>query len=172
MRKRKRTLIRVLCLIGCAALASVLVGLIAPSPQVYTVSEVQAGVQQHPQAWIGRTVLVRGWSNSWGGRGCFLVRRNPLLDTPQSCRAAWLMLTPTFPWSHDSTDAAFPVLLPRTGPDLTHMGLPLSAAMGLHTLPVVGQTLFRWSGTRTLRVRVTMSGPSCDDMPPCGVLLP
>ncbi len=81
---------------------------------------------------------------------------------------AWLMLTPTFP---SSSLTPFPVLLPRTGPDPTHLDLPLSAGMGLHTLPVVGPTLFRWSGSRTLRVRLTTAAHLCDDLPPCGVLV-
>ncbi len=44
--------------------------------------------------------------------------------------------------------------------------------MGLHTLPVVGPTVFRWSGSRTLRVRVTMNASLCDNLPPCGVQVP
>ncbi len=31
----------------------------APGGPVYTLAQVEAGLSQHPQAWVGRTVLVR-----------------------------------------------------------------------------------------------------------------
>jgi len=167
----KRVLIVLLCLVVVAALVSVIVGLVSPSPRVYSVDEVQAGLRQQPRAWVGRTVLVRGWSNSSSGQGCPPwgpgPRSSPSLFA--SCKKTWLLLTPAFP---SPGPATFPVLLPRTGPDLTARDLPLIAGMGLHMLPVVGPTLFHWSGSRTLRVKLTIDAPSCGSMPPCGVLVP
>jgi hypothetical protein len=171
----KRVLIGLLCFVVVAALAGAVVGIVTPSPRVYAVAEVQAGVRQNPRAWVGRTVLVRGWSNSSSGQGCapFRPTAHQFPSLVASCKRAWLTLTPTFPSpSVPSAATEFPVLLPRTGPDPTHLDLPLSAGMGLHTLPVVGPTVFRWSGSRTLRVRVTMNASLCDNLPPCGVLVP
>ncbi len=117
----KRVFIGLLCLVFVAALAGTVVGIVTPSPRVYAVTEVQEGVRQNPRAWVGRTVLVRGWSNSSGGQGCAPLRP-PAHQFPSlfaSCKRAWLILTPTFP-SPSVTSAAteFPVLLPRQpGPD-------------------------------------------------------
>jgi len=146
--------------------AGPLLGLGTPSPRVYTVDEVEAGLQRQQRRWAGRTILVRGWSNIWGGSGCSVPSR------PLSCLVAWLILTPTFPYPGS---APFPVLIPRTGPDPTRLDLPLSVGMSLHTLPIVGPTLFRWSSSRTLRVKLTTSnGVLCGGPPPCpgGVLVP
>ena len=37
----------------------------AAAGPVYTVAQVQAGLARHPQAWVGRTVLVRGTLLGW-----------------------------------------------------------------------------------------------------------
>jgi hypothetical protein len=37
----------------------------AAAGPVYTVTQVQAGLARHPQAWVGRTVLVRGTAFGW-----------------------------------------------------------------------------------------------------------
>src|SRR3954451_25087299 len=37
----------------------------AAAGPVYTVTQVQAGLARHPQAWVGRTVLVRGAMLVW-----------------------------------------------------------------------------------------------------------
>jgi hypothetical protein len=161
----KRVLIGLLCLVVVAAGAVAVVGRVGPSPRVYAVDEVQAGLNQQPRLWAGRTILVRGWSTSWGGTGCPAPPHNSPVSSPLSCGVAWLMLTPTFPYAGS---APFPVLLPRTGPDPTHLDLPLSVGMGLHALPIVGPTLFRWSGSRTLRIKLTTSnGQLCGGPPPC-----
>lgn len=139
----KRIVIGVLCLILVAALVGPAIGLVAPSPQVYSVDEVQTGLQRQPGAWVGRTVLIRGWSNGASRVGCVMPRPGAqvVYSLWATCKRAWLMLTPAFP--AQGSAAAFPVLLPRTGPDLTRTDLLVEAGMGLHTLPVVGPTLFR-----------------------------
>ncbi len=43
-----------------AGIAWWLSSLSAPSAPVYTVAAVQTGLQRHPRAWVGRTVLVEG----------------------------------------------------------------------------------------------------------------
>jgi len=161
-RVMKRTLVGgvgTLLLLGLVA--GPLLGLGTSASRVYTVDEVQAGLHRQPRLWIGRTILIRGWSNSWGGTGCPVPPRNTPISSPLSCGAAWLMLTPTFPYTGSA-----PLL--RHGPDLTRLDLPLSVGMGLHTLPVVGPTLFRWSGSRMVRVTLTTSnGVLCGGPPPC-----
>lgn len=169
----KRIVIGVLCLVLVAALVGGAVGLVAPSPRIYSVDEVQTGLQRQPGAWAGRTILIRGWSNSASGVGCVMPRPGArgLYSLWATCKRAWLMLTPGFPAQGPET---FPVLLPRTGPDLTRADLLVEAGMGLHTLPVVGPTLFRWGGSRTLRVHLTLSAGCATTRPPCpgGVLIP
>ncbi len=44
--------------------------------------------------------------------------------------------------------------------------------MTLHTLAGMGSSLFRWSGSRTLRVRVTTTAALCATPPSCGVQVP
>ncbi len=168
----KRVLIVLLCLVVVAALAAVAVGLIRPSLGIYSVGQVQAGLRQQPRAWVGRTVLVRGWSNSSSGAGCAPFGPNSpatFLSVFKSCKKSWLLLSPTFPFSDPAT---FLVFLPPWGPDLTDINSSENLGMDLRMLPVVGPTLFRWGGSRVLRVRLTMDMPSCDNMPPCGVLVP
>ncbi len=61
----------VLGVLGAAALALVLLHLRAvSSPRVYSVTEVQAGLQQHPRQWIGRTVRVQGAVDLAPTMGC------------------------------------------------------------------------------------------------------
>jgi len=73
-----------------AGLVAAAVGRRAPA-QAYTVAQVRAGLAQHPAAWVGRTVLVRGVAveSSWvtgptSGEGhfCFGSSRS------QSCSLA------------------------------------------------------------------------------------
>ncbi len=44
-------------------LAMFIIGQHLASEQIYTVGEVRAGLQRHPELWAGRTVLVRGGVN-------------------------------------------------------------------------------------------------------------
>jgi len=61
IRRRGRAVIVGLVLV---ALGAVIVGwllsMAAPSAPVYTVAAVQTGLQRHPGAWVGRTILVAG----------------------------------------------------------------------------------------------------------------
>lgn len=58
---------RPLALLGLMLSTSVLVALTVSSDvtpdAVYSVAQVQAGLADHPQAWIGRTVRVRGMAD-------------------------------------------------------------------------------------------------------------
>jgi len=47
-------------LVVVAGVTTAVVGRLASAERVYSVGEVVSGLRQHPQAWIGRTVLVRG----------------------------------------------------------------------------------------------------------------
>ncbi len=55
----KRVLISGSGIVFVALLAAFVVGRLAPAEQVYAVADVQAGLREHPQAWIGRSILVR-----------------------------------------------------------------------------------------------------------------
>ncbi len=56
----KRLLGIVVGLVVVAVLVTVAVGRLLPSQPVYSVADVQAGLQQHPNQWVGRTIVVRG----------------------------------------------------------------------------------------------------------------
>ena len=63
-----------LALLGLILTTSLLVAITAGSDvtpgAVYSVAQVQAGLADHPQAWVGRTVRVRGMAEPcpwWGG---------------------------------------------------------------------------------------------------------
>ena len=70
-RVMKRTLVGgASALLVLGIVAGSLLGRGVPGPRVYTVDEVQVAVQRQPRAWLGRTVLVRGWSDTATGLGC------------------------------------------------------------------------------------------------------
>ena len=62
----KRALAAVVSLILIAVLVTVLVGHFRPTDHVYMVADVQVGLWRDPQAWIGRTVLIRGLDEQIG----------------------------------------------------------------------------------------------------------
>ncbi len=91
--------------------------------------------------------------------------------SPASCTRAWIMLTPTFPYTGPPA-LSFSVLLAHGSTVPTRVDELTSLGMGLHTVPTLGASLFRWSGSRTLRVRVTTNTALCATPPPCGVQVP
>jgi len=56
----KRIAIMLAALVLTAAGITVAIGRLSPSESVYSVADVQAGLQREPAAWVGRVVLVRG----------------------------------------------------------------------------------------------------------------
>lgn len=72
----------------------------AKYPDAYTVAEVVAGLQQHPNAWIGRTILVRAVVLVQADAGC-LIGPNSFareLSHPRRClnrQIHWLYLGET-----------------------------------------------------------------------------
>ena len=58
----KRTIILVLCLLLVSLLTTIIVGALTTPEPVYTVADVQMGLQRQPTVWVGRSVLVRGQS--------------------------------------------------------------------------------------------------------------
>ncbi len=159
----KRVLIGILCLVVVAALAGAVVGRVAPSPRVYTADEVEAGVRRNPQAWIGRVLLVRGWDNGWGGQGCAGERLGSALPTsPTACATVWSLLAPS-----PAGGIPLTVLLPPGHQGLAARNTADAVGVNLRALPLIGTTLFRWAGSRTLRVRVVQWSRPCLDRPPC-----
>jgi len=147
-----------------AALASAAWGSFFPSARVYSVAEIQMGLQQDPQAWVGRTILVHSWSISGGSTGCPTPQGGPLPSA--SCRVTWIDLSPSYPNNGLPT---FSVLLSHNEQSLTRPDLLTELGTSLHTLPVVGPTVFRWSGGQTLRVHLTTTPVTCTIRPSCPV---
>lgn len=151
-----RVLIGLLCLVVGAALAAAVVGRAAPSPQVYSVGEIQ--VQRRP--WAGRTVLVRGWISGGGGMAC----TSPVAST---CATQWVRLLPAP--NAPSGSAELDIVLRR--------GLPVpvslrSNAPFLASLPVVGRILFGQLGSTTVHVRLLATSPTCArTIGPCATVL-
>ncbi len=56
----KRLLGIVVGLVVVAVLVTLAVGRLLPSQPVYSVADVQAGLQQRPSLWVGHTIVVRG----------------------------------------------------------------------------------------------------------------
>ena len=185
----KRIAAVLLCLVALAALAAARVGRLAPP--VSTVDVVQAGLRQHPAAWVGRTVRVQGWVAAYRYGGCAgllaapappaLMARKPvtvsaplMVGTSPPCRPTWLVLSsanPVVPLSSSGSRSvllatpALPVLLPPTAriPPLAQDGF----AGILPQLPVVGPLLFHGVNSATLRVRLTTRSPACAGLVPC-----
>ncbi len=83
-------------LVVVAILVTLAVGRLLPSQPVYSVADVQAGLQQHPSQWVGRTIVVRGTSIGEGSQSsCPLVvsptPAPPSLPCPGS---RWVALGP------------------------------------------------------------------------------
>jgi len=162
----RRSAIVVLGLALVSGLVAAFVWRATPPGRVYAVDEVQFALQRNPRAWVGHTVLVRSWSTATAsGMSCTTH------ITPASCQQVWLLLTPTFPYAGPPA-LAFSVLLPRGSTVPTGVDEGTDLSMSLHTLPGMGSSILRWSGSRTLRVRLTTSAALCATPPPCGVLVP
>ncbi len=196
----KRIALGLFCVVVLAALAAGLVSLLAPT--VYTVDAVQAGLRQRPDAWIGRTIRVRGWVAAYGyGRGCAGVSVVPAppahlpsqpaaVSTPitigasSPCRATWLVLSSADPVVPAPSSRSRVVAYATSGPATLPVMLPPSARIPplagdglagiLSRLPAVGPALFPEANGATLRVRLTIQSPACAGLSPCpsGTLVP
>lgn len=83
----KRLLGIVAGLVVVAILVTLAVGRLLPSQPVYSVADVQIGLQQHPSQWIGRTILVRGSvATSSGFTVCSLRFGRSRSVSSRSCR--------------------------------------------------------------------------------------
>jgi len=92
----KRILIGLLIVVFVTGVVTALVGRVVPSAHVYSVAEVQAGLRQRRPAWVGRTVLVRGWAWQWmgGSSSCGYARPR---TAPRTCQTRWIGLWPFGP---------------------------------------------------------------------------
>lgn len=148
----KRVAIGLLSLVVLAILITALVAP-APSDKAYTADQLHALLQQPSQTWASRIVSVRGWAHGYDGTGC---------TTRGWCRTRWLdVSSDSSSWfaSRDLTIVVSP------GPRVQGYG-DLHIAARLSLLPIIGPRLFRWSGSDTLRVRLTASSPVCFTTPP------
>lgn len=176
----KRILIGLLIVVFVAGVVTALVGRVVPSAHVYSVAEVQAGLRQRRLAWVGRTVLVRGWAWQWMGGSSSCGYARPL-TAPRMCQTTWIGLWPLGPpTSPLSPQQAAVRLLVRLPPG-TALGVPpnrggpadlLATVRSVaRTIPWIGPALFGASDPQTFRVRLV---PHCDTpFGPCdGVLVP
>ncbi len=112
-----------------AIIAGELLSMAAPSAPVYTVAVVQTGLQRHPRAWVGRTILVSG-----------VVQDIDQYFPTQGPRQLRVLLVPMLPpGSHAALGGYGPQLWadPRRVP--SH---PFNALMRLlGTIPVLGPLL-------------------------------
>lgn len=121
---------------------------------VYSVADVQAGLQANPKMWASRTVLVRGWTSGYSMSGC----GRPAYGTAPPCRrydAIYLSARPSINGDWPATELTL-ALRPGVSASyvdrLTTVG-PLRGLFNvLHNLGPLGGRLFRWSGSETLRV--------------------
>lgn len=82
----KRVSLWLVALVLIAGVVTALIGHLVPSEPVYSVVAVQDGVRQHPKAWVGRTVRVRGWVGAtwrytWCAAACQSDGAFDLMDT-------------------------------------------------------------------------------------------
>ncbi len=83
----KRLLGIVASLVVAAVLIMLAVGRLLPSEPVYSVADVQTGLQQHRGQWTGRTILVRGSiATSSGFTQCSLRFDRSRVGSFGSCR--------------------------------------------------------------------------------------
>jgi len=149
---------------------------IAAGP-IYTVTQVQSGLARHPQAWIGRTVLVRGTILGWAGTNgpgtagasalpCFA----PCFTPPAGWPAPHLVLL------EGTVTGAYPDLLTvvaqmRPHTLVLHVSSPVPASPSpltfLRSLPVVGSWI---PVPRQLIYRVRLL-PSSPTVAPCRLAL-
>ena len=119
------------------AVGVMLVGRLLPSERVYPVATVVAGLRQHPRAWAGRTILVRGVEM---GENSTSICTYPSVGAGGSCQqSTWLRLgtgsapLPTTPNAVTATSMASP--------------LPLKLAS-----PVIASSTLHWGRVTTIYV--------------------
>ncbi len=117
----KRLLGIVVGLVVVAILVTLAVGRLLPSQPVYSVADVQTGLQQHPGQWVGRTIAVRG-SDTGDGSESSCPEFAPSSPTyPSACRQMrWIVLG-----SSSATASAPFVLGTRRGPGPLVITAPL-----------------------------------------------
>lgn len=160
----------------------VIAGHAVSSQQVYTLAEVQQSRLKQPAAWVGRTVLVRGWlvgvgNGTWGvilpplrKASCGITPRS-VMHAMSSMSQQPLVVVAAKGVSIPTVDSVL-VTLPQTHG--TFLGAALETVA---CLPVVGRFVPAWAVeySMTLRVRFVPMGrcalrisPTCPD----AVLLP
>jgi len=92
----KRLLGIVVGLVVVAVLVTLAVGRLLPSQPVYSVADVQTGLQQHPGQWVGRTIIVRGTSLGGGSQSScpLVVSPTPASSSLPCPQSRWVALGP------------------------------------------------------------------------------
>jgi hypothetical protein len=164
---------RIMGLVGVVTLALMLLAMVITgqrwaSAQIYTVREVHAGLQRHPDLWIGRTILVRGGIARQMSYPQCASSTTPLDACPRISYLSFLArLDPTT--FHYATVVRgdrrfFTVTYPDVGlwvrlaPGMTALPLtPTPLPSPLYALPLIGPTLaarFPRDGETVLRIHL------------------
>jgi len=138
----KRLLGIVAGLVVVAILVTLAVGRLLPSQPVYSVADVQIGLQQHPSQWVGRTILVRGSvATSSGFTVCSVRFGRSRSVSSRSCRPiATIGIVPptssaspaTGPTNSSSVSTALAIIQARVGGAIRPVGVgrgPLALLM-------------------------------------------
>ncbi len=154
---RRRPLIILAALLVVAALGGLATTTRGARPPVYTVDDVVAGLSQHPQDWVGRTVLIWGRDirlSWWCGTGAAhaaaascpqgtverLVPARPTFS-PVAPRAGWTGYPPPATAGIGSGGLRFwrgLMVTRRPGVQIPTPGEPNALALRLAQVPVVG----------------------------------
>ncbi len=169
----------------------------APATPVYSVAQVTAGLQHHPQAWVGRIVTVRGtpimitWTvgpnGASGGDGCIdgascdmhAPTRSTLhlfvvADGPYNSATTYTLLRESVLAQHRGL--TFTPSPPAPPPNLVlrgHIAAPNPALLFLARLPLIGplfpsMTTVRGATPRVYRIRLMPAPRSpCTQQPVC-----
>jgi len=107
----------------------------------------------------GAIVLSHGWSSTLQLPPFVSRFLGPLYSPlPRICTLNARTARGSIACTHSAPPAlAFSVLLSRRSAVPTHVDELTTLAMGLHTVSGTGSSLFHWSGSQALRVRVTTS---------------
>jgi len=160
----KRVVSGVLCLIAVAILAGRGAALATPSPPVYSVEDVQVGLQRNAGAWIGRTVLIRGQDVEMGitcassSKTCYRLPGKPDLLVASPDPRTWTRVSRVTPPL---------VLIRRDGARVPVETPPSAVAVRLSHLPFLGALIPASLLERGAVYRVRLRAPSQCTLSPC-----
>ncbi len=194
----RRVILLALGLVLVAGLVAAVVGVLRPDDGlVYTVAQVQAGLQQHRAAWAGRTVRVRGMVGGGVSGSTYMVFRcgrspSPCMVNVPARALAHLLLVPegadggatnvtvsegnqTLTYQSSTAASPAPGMLVLVQPRVTNTLLAVLRQLPLVSslMPVEGQKAFQQSGVYRIHIPTNRTCDTaaqvCDDATLTGV---